>query len=175
MSLPINDPSLILLIGPSGAGKSTFAHAHFRPTEIVSSDDLRAMLTDDAADQDASAEAFHILSLVINGRLKRRLLTVVDATNLRAANRKSYRRLAARYGIPVVAIAFDSAVHEYLSRNAGRPDRVVDDEVVTSQADRMAVALVDLADEGYESVHILRGDEESVEVVVRRRGEASTS
>ena len=46
MNIAIPDPSLVLLVGPSGAGKSTFAKANFRSTEIVSSDAMRAMLTD---------------------------------------------------------------------------------------------------------------------------------
>jgi hypothetical protein len=45
------------------------------------------MLADDPSDQNDSAESFHVLSIIVNGRLKRRLLTVVDATNLRAVNR----------------------------------------------------------------------------------------
>ena len=95
MKLTIPDPALVLLVGPSGAGKSTFARAHFGPTEIVASDAMRQMLSNDPADQGASAEAFALLSILINGRLRRRLMTVVDATSLRAANRTRYRRLAA--------------------------------------------------------------------------------
>jgi predicted kinase len=90
------EPSLVLLIGPSGAGKSTFAAATFRPTQVISSDELRERLSDDAADQDASAEAFRILALLVNGRLKRRLTAVVDATNLRAGNRRRLRSFASR-------------------------------------------------------------------------------
>ena len=111
------DPAFVLLVGPSGAGKSTFAAAHFKPTQVVSSDALRAVLTDDAGDQGASAEAFRLLAIIVNGRLSRRLTTVVDAINLRAVDRRRYQALAASYGLPTVAIAFDLSLDSYNARN----------------------------------------------------------
>jgi protein phosphatase len=155
VTITLPDPSLVLLVGPAGAGKSTFAEAHFRSSEIVSSDAMREMLTDDPGDQGASAEAFQVLSIIVNGRLRRRLLTVVDATNLRAANRRRYQRLAARYGIPTVAIAFALPVGRYHERNRARDDRVVPDFVITDQAERMAKVLSTLAEEGYAAVHVV--------------------
>jgi protein phosphatase len=157
--MKVPDPALVLLVGPSGSGKSTFAQAHFRPTEIVSSDAIRAMLSNDPGDQGASAEAFDVLAILVNGRLRRGLTTVVDATNLRAANRKRYRGLAKRYGVPTVAIAFDLPAQLYLARNSARPDRVVEDDVVADQADRMAHALADLPAEDYAALYILREPE----------------
>ena len=170
MKVSTPDPALVLLVGPSGAGKSTFAQAHFRPTEIVSSDAMRAMLADDPGDQDASPEAFQVLAILVNGRLRRRLTTVVDATNLRAANRKRFRQLAARYGLPVVAIAFDLPAELYLARNAQRADRVVDDAVVADQAERMARALADLPGEGYDALYVLHEPTLSQVGVERQRG-----
>jgi ABC-type glutathione transport system ATPase component len=40
----IADGSLVVLVGPSASGKTTWADAHFRPEEVVSSDRLRALL-----------------------------------------------------------------------------------------------------------------------------------
>jgi predicted kinase len=163
--ITLPDPALVLLVGPSGAGKTTFAEAHFRPTEIVSSDHARAMLTDDPGDQGASAEAFRIVTTLVNGRIKRRLTTVVDATNLRAANRARYRAQAARYGVPAVAICFDLPVDAYHARNVRRPDRVVDDLVVDDQAARMTDVLAALTDEGYFAIHVVTAADEAIEVV----------
>lgn len=168
MQLTIPDPSLVLLIGPSGAGKSTFAVAHFRTTEIVSSDALRAMLADDPSNQDASAEAFGVLSILANGRLKRRLTTVIDATNLRAANRRRFRQLAARYGIPTVAIAFDLPAELFAAHNEQRPDRVVDSDVVADQTERMREAMTDLQNEDYAALYLIR-DAETLEVATVTR------
>ena len=126
------------------------------------------MVSDDAGDQDASAEAFQILALIVNGRLKRRLTTVVDATNLHAATRKQYSRLAARYGVPAIAIAFDLPLSAYHERNARRAGRIVGKLVVEDQAGRMPEALLELESEGYAQLIVLReGDDH---VAVERRG-----
>ncbi len=168
MNLKIPDPALVLLVGPSGAGKSTFAAAHFWPTEIVSSDALRGMLADDPSDQGASAEAFRLLAILANGRLKRRLLTVIDATNLRATSRKQLRAVAARYGIPTVAIAFDLPADLYVLHNQKRPDRLVDAEVLADQTERMGDAMADLVTEDYAFLHVLRDQDAVAEMTVDR-------
>ena len=168
MRMVVADPSLVLLVGPAGAGKSTFAAAHFQPVEIVSSDALRQMLSNDPADQGASAEAFRVLSLLIEGRLRRRLMTVVDATSLRAANRTRYRALGARYGIPVVAIAFDLPTATFHGHNRGRDGRVVDDEVVDRQIEQMQRALATLPGEGYAALYVLRQPPTSGDIEVQR-------
>jgi protein phosphatase len=170
MRLEMADPALVLLIGPSGAGKSTFARAHFKPTEIISSDALRAMLADDASNQDASAEAFRILALLVNGRLKRRLTTVVDATNLRAASRSQFRKLAARYGIPIVAVAFDLPLELFAAHNDRRPDRVVDSEVLADQTQRMVEVMADLDAEDYAALHVIRDADSLSDATVDRSG-----
>ena len=130
---------------------------------------MREMLADDAGDQDASAEAFQVLTLVVNGRLRRRLTTVVDATNLRGTSRRQYRRIAARYGIPSVAVAFDFPASSYAARNAGRTDRVVPESVVADQAARMATALAELPEEGHAAVWVLRESQRPEALDVQRR------
>ena len=168
MRLAIPDPALLMLVGPSGSGKSTFARAHFRETEILSSDAMRAMVADDAADQGASAEAFRILAILVNGRLKRRLTTVIDATNLRAAYRKRYARLAGRYGIPTVAIAFDFPEELYSAHNVRRPGRIVDEFVIAEQSERMRQAMADLPTEGHAALYVLSDPESIASVTVAR-------
>jgi len=168
MRLHIPDPALVLLIGPSGAGKSTFATAQFTPTEIISSDALRGMLADDPADQAASAEAFRIVGILANGRLKRRLLTVIDATNLRAANRRRFRQLAARYGIPTVAIAFDLPAELFARHNQQRPERVVAAEVLADQTERMREAMTDVRAEDYAGLFVIHDSSTLDEAVIER-------
>jgi protein phosphatase len=159
VQLTIPEPALVLLVGPSGSGKSTFAHRHFKPSAVISSDLLRELISDDPSNQDASAEAFRLLAMITNGRLKRRLATVVDATNLRAANRRRFQQLARRYGVPVVVIAFDLPREQYLAHNRTRPGRVVEDDVVADQASRMREAVATLPLEGFAAVYILRSVE----------------
>jgi len=154
----------VLLIGPTGSGKSTFAAANFRPAEIVSADYLRGLLANDPADQSASADAFKILNLIVNGRLSRRLTTVVDATSLLAPNRARYRGYAAKHGVPVVVVAFNLEPHTYHFRNQGRYGRVVDNDVVEKQIDQMAKAMAALRSENYAAIHVVRdGDQIAVD------------
>ena len=56
--------ALVVLIGPSGSGKSTFARRHFRPTEVLSSDSCRGMVSDDENDQSATNDAFELLHFI---------------------------------------------------------------------------------------------------------------
>ena len=75
--------AVVVLIGTSGSGKSTFARRRFRPTEAISSDYCRALVSDDENDQSATKAAFEILNFIVGKRLKAGRLTVVDATNVR--------------------------------------------------------------------------------------------
>jgi protein phosphatase len=168
VTLVIPEPALVLLVGPSGAGKSTFALLHFRRTEILSSDDLRAWVADHPDDQDASADAFRILALLLNGRLSRRLTAVVDATNLRARNRRQLASVARRYGIPVVAIVFDFADEAFFAHNARRPDRRVREDVVADQVELLRQATGDLPGEGYAALYLLRNPAEVAAVTIAR-------
>ena len=47
MQIQIPELCLVVLIGPSGCGKSTFARKHFKPTEVLSSDFCRGLVSDD--------------------------------------------------------------------------------------------------------------------------------
>src|SRR5437667_518738 len=96
--------SLVVLIGASGSGKSTFAKKHFLPTEIVSSDFCRALVSDDENDLAATNDAFDVLHYIAGKRLAAGRLTVVDATNVKPEDRKSLVELARQYHCLPVAI-----------------------------------------------------------------------
>lgn len=130
VSDPIAPGTLVLLVGPAGSGKSTWAAAHRRPTEIVSSDALRAAVCDDPGDQDANADAFRILHAIVRARLARGRTAVVDATNLTDGARRPLLALAARFERPVVAIVFRTPLDVCLARNAARSERRVPEDVV---------------------------------------------
>lgn len=144
--------ALVLLVGPSGAGKSTWAKTRFAPGAILSSDAFRALVADDAADQSATADAFTVLHAVARARLRRDLLTVVDATNLTDGARRSLLRLARKDGRPAVAVAFVATLERCLEQNQARPDRRVPADVVRRQHREMQRVLERLPREGYAAI-----------------------
>jgi len=77
--LNLPELSLVALVGPSSCGKSTFAARHFRPTEVLSSDECRGLVSDDVLDQSATVDAFEVLHFIAAKRLARGRLTVIDA------------------------------------------------------------------------------------------------
>src|ERR1700754_2151328 len=93
-NLHIPELSLVVLIGASSSGKSTFARKHFKPTEIVSSDFCRGIVSDDENSLAASADAFELARFITAKRLKNGLLTVIDATNVQESVRKDWINLA---------------------------------------------------------------------------------
>src|SRR5690606_39368380 len=97
MSLSLPDLSLVVLIGPSGSGKSTFARRHFLPTEVLSSDVCRGLVSDDENSQAASNDAFEVLHFIGAKRLAAGRLVVVDATNVQTEARRTLVQLARQY------------------------------------------------------------------------------
>lgn len=151
--------ALVLLIGPAASGKSTYAARSFRPSAVLSSDALRAAVSDDPADQSASADAFRALHLLAQARLRRGLLTVVDATNLETSSRAPLLALARRFGRPAVALVFDTPLEVCLERNERRIDRRVPEAVVRRHFARSARTLAALQGEGYALIHRVNGVE----------------
>lgn len=148
---------LVALIGPSGSGKSTWAARHVRPTEILSSDAYRALVSDNANDQSATLDAFDILHLVAARRMAHRRLSIVDATNVEAWARGRLLELTRPYHAPTMAIVFDVPLDVCLARNAVRVDRRVPEPALRRQWSRMRASIPRLPGEGWEVVHVLSG------------------
>ena len=121
--LIVPELSLVVLIGTSGSGKSTFAHKHFRPTAVVSSDACRGIVADDENDQAATPDAFALLHHIVGIRLRRGLLTVVDATNVQSKAREALVKVAREHDVLPVAIVLDLPERVCIDRNAARADR----------------------------------------------------
>ncbi|MBV2363798.1 polynucleotide kinase-phosphatase [Streptomonospora sp. NEAU-YY374] len=158
--LGVPEMGLVVLIGVSGSGKSTFAARHFRPTQVVSSDHCRGMVSDDPNDQSASADAFALLHHIVATRLRRGLLTVVDATNVQQAARAELVRIAKDHDVLATAIVLDVPERLAHDRNAARPDRDFGPHVVARQRRELRRGLKRLDKEGFRRVHVLRGSAE---------------
>jgi len=169
MTLTIPELSLVVLIGPSGCGKSTFASKHFKPTEVLSSDGFRALVSDNENDQSATDDAFAALHFVGARRLAKGRLTVVDATNVQPEARKPLVALAREYHVLPVAIAFDLPERVCHERNRNRPDRDFGPHVVRNQRSQMHRSLRSLGREGFRHVHVLKSQEEIDAAVIERQ------
>ncbi|MET7787550.1 polynucleotide kinase-phosphatase [Streptomyces sp900116325] len=171
-TLPVTDLSLVVLVGASGSGKSTFAHRHFKPTEIISSDFCRGLVADDENDQSASGDAFDVLHYIAGKRLAAGRLTVVDATNVQAESRKQLVQLARSHDVLPIAIVLDLPEEVCQARNAARPDRAgMPRHVVQRHRRELRRSLRGLEREGFRKVHLLHTEEEAehAEVVLERR------
>jgi polynucleotide kinase-phosphatase len=158
---------LVVMVGVSGSGKSTFAHAHFKPTEVVSSDFCRGLVADDENDQSATPDAFDVLHYIVGTRLRRGLLTVVDATNVQQAARASLIKLAKSHDVLVDAIVIEVPESLAIERNKQRPDRDFGNHVVSRQHRDLKRSMARLNKEGFRRVHVLRGADrvDAVEIV----------
>ena len=152
MKITIPELSLVVLIGPSGCGKSTFARKHFKPTEILSSDFCRGLVSDDENDQSATNEAFEVLHFIARKRLAGGRLTVVDATNVQPEARKPLVALAREYHVLPVAIVLEVSERICQDRNSTRPDRSFGPHVVRNQSRDLRRSLRGLEREGFRHV-----------------------
>jgi len=156
ISLAIPRDALVLLIGVAASGKSTFAARHFLPTEVLSSDALRAMITDDSHAQGATDDAFDLLHRLLAMRLHRGRRTVVDATNVEGWARAELLAVARRHRRPVVAIVLDLPLGIAMERNLARPEPRPPNAALRRQHRWLQDTLRELPDEGLAAIHHLR-------------------
>lgn len=167
-TIEIPELALVALIGASGSGKSTFARTHFRSTEILSSDVFRGLVSDDENDQSASHDAFDALYYLLEKRLARGKLTVVDATNVRPEDRKRLVEAARKYHCFAVALVIHTPERVCQERNSRRPDRQFGSHVVRRQMNDLRRGLRGLEREGFRHVHVLDSDVLDTGVEIKR-------
>ena len=168
MTIELPDFALVVLIGASGSGKSTFARTHFAPTETLSSDAFRAAVSDDETDQSATTDAFDALHHLAAIRLKRRKLTVIDATNVQEAARKPLIDLAKRYYAVTVAIVLDVPEAVCAARNETRDNRDFGRHVVSRHVKNLRQSVKNLKREGFRYVFHLQNEAQIAETTIAR-------
>ena len=166
--LSIPELSLVVLVGVTGSGKSTFARAHFKPTEVISSDYCRGLVADDETDQAATPDAFDVLHYIAGKRLAAGRLTVVDATSVQPEARKPLVDLAREHDVLPVAIVLDLPSSVCEARNQQRPDRDFGAHVIRRQHAALRKSVKNLQREGFRAVHVLRSEAEIGETRVTR-------
>jgi alkanesulfonate monooxygenase SsuD/methylene tetrahydromethanopterin reductase-like flavin-dependent oxidoreductase (luciferase family)/predicted kinase len=150
------DPAVVVLAGAAGSGKSTWAAAHFRAAEVVSSDALRAVVGSGPADLEATNEAFDLLDQIITARTRRGLTTVIDTLGLDPERRRDYLRAARASGLPAVLVVVHTSAALCRARNRDR-DRPVPAPMITDQLRRVRRLVAEAEDEGWDQVLVETG------------------
>ena len=169
MKISFPELALVVMIGASGSGKSTFARRHFKPTEVLSSDFCRGLVSDDENDQGATKDAFEVLHFVAGKRLAAGKLAVIDATNVQIEARKPLLALARAYHVFPVAIVFNLPEQLCQERNQGRPDRDFGPHVVRQHTMQLRRSLRGLEREGFRHVFVLSSPEQVESVEIERQ------
>lgn len=166
MKITIPELSLIVLIGASGSGKSTFAHKHFQPFEVLSSDFCRGLVSNEENSQSATKDAFEVLRFIADKRLAAGKLTVIDATNVQMEDRKPLLQMARQYHCFAIAIVLDLPEELCHERNQQRSDRQFGPHVVRRHSQMLRRSLRGLEKEGFRYVYTLNSLEaiESIEI-----------
>ncbi|MGH9127952.1 MAG: polynucleotide kinase-phosphatase [Acidimicrobiales bacterium] len=167
--LSIPELSLVALVGISGSGKSSFAARHFAPTEVLSSDTCRGLVSDNENDQAATKAAFEVLHYIAGKRLEAGKLVVVDATNVQPEARKPLVALAKSHHVLAVAIVLDVAESTCAQRNAGRADRDFGPHVLRNQRKALHRSLGGMRREGFHKAWVLHGTAEVAAATIERR------
>ncbi len=152
--VPFPADGLIMLIGPGASGKSSWAR--MVPATTICLDDLRAILTDNPGDQQATPKAVALHDAIIAERMRLGRPTVVDSTNVETRVRNTLVQAARRHGRPVVAVVFTADLATCTARNARRPEnRRVPPGILRWQHEQTALSLPRLRGEGIGDIRVV--------------------
>jgi protein phosphatase len=169
MQITIPELSLVVLIGVSGSGKSSFGRKQFLPTEVVSSDFCRALVSDDENSLEATSDAFEVLHFIVRKRLAAGKLTVIDATNVQPEARKPLVAIAREFHVLPVAIVLNLPEKLCQERNRERPDRDFGPHVIRNQGQQLRRSFRGLQREGFRYVYQLCSPEEVDAATIERQ------
>ena len=155
MRIEIPELSLIAMIGSTSSGKTSFANRYFKPTEVLSSDFFRAMVSDDENNLDCSQDAFDLLYHAAEIRLTNGKLTVIDATNLQQSARKKVLDLAKKQNVHAAAAVLNLPESILLERNQARENRGYPERVIKKHCQDLKRSIRNLKREGFRFVYVL--------------------
>lgn len=165
--------ALVVLSGPAGAGKSTFAqriiHKHrdrgFRPTMIVSSDQCRAMVSDDENNQQVNRDTFDLFHYIIHKRMFQNRFTIADSTALQPEARQRLLGLAERHNYHTCLIVF-AIPPEICAHRDRQRQRLVGEQVIFYHSSLLQREIEEAPAEGWHQIHILRDENLLTEIEI---------
>ncbi len=160
-TIEIPEFCLVAMVGATSSGKSSFAKKYFKPTEVLSSDFFRGMVSDDENDQSVSGDAFDLLYYAANKRLSNMKLTVIDATNIQQSARKRILELAKEQNVHAAAIVLNLPESLLQERNKARPDRNFPERVIRQHCREVQRCIRDLKREGFRFVYVINSPEKA--------------
>ena len=153
--------ALHMMVGPSGAGKSFYvekqfffkADEMFPRSALISSDALRIEIAGTLRDMSCNAQVFAAMHAMTKARIEGGLNTIIDATNLRARDRRALRDTVPQDGAIWYHVVDRPLAEKH--RDAGWRD-----EVKIATAAGPVVKLIDKHHQSFRSgiKHIMAGD-----------------
>ena len=160
-TIEIPEFCLVAMVGATSSGKSSFAKKYFKPTEVLSSDFFRGMVSDDENDHSVTGESFDLMYYAANKRLSNMKLTVIDATNIQQSARKRILELAKEQNVHAAAIVLNLPESLLQERNKARPDRNFPERVIRQHCREVQRCIRDLKREGFRFVYVINSPEKA--------------
>lgn len=127
------EPTLTLLVGPSRAGKSTWVETSGHSRLTVSSDHTRGEMLSDWRDQSHNDAVFKYIRDLVALRIRNGIDTIVDATNIRDADRKAFLNVVDK-DCNIVYLVFNRPLEDKLANRGLIPEAVVRKHEVVFQS-----------------------------------------
>ncbi len=166
--LRLSQRTLVVLCGPSGCGKSNFASSNFPETYIISTDNIRALISDNPRNLSINQETFGLAHHLTRLRLKSGRPTIFDSTAVKAFSRRTLLAIAREFAYKTLLLIFDTPEELCRTRDARRTyPPPVGGQVIAVQYQDFLQTFKDCPDEGFNSIIILKpGQYEDLKVII---------
>ena len=140
---------LFVLRGIPGSGKSTFIQDHDLEPYTICPDNIRLLLGGTEYDlegkkyipQSNDAEVWNMVNDLLERRLSKGILTIIDATSIQIKTLKQYKKLCEKYNYRLYIVNFKTKYEECYENNKHRaPYKRVPEEVLIDMYTKLLLA-----------------------------------